>query len=65
MSVVNAVNLWYSSKATSRALASYGRVTSHLQRYIESPYFSKRTIQKPVMQFYTTVHDTAGKNNPL
>ena len=51
----------YSSKATSRALA----VTSNLQGYIESPYFSKRTIQKSVMQCYTTVHDTAGKNNSL
>ena len=59
------IYLWYSSKATSRALTSYGRVTSNLQGYIESPYFSKRIIQKSVMQCYNTVHDTAGKNNPL
>ena len=49
----------------SQALVSYGQVTSNLQGYIESPYFSKRTIQKSVMQCYTTVHDTTGKNNPL
>ena len=55
----------YSSKATLQALESYGRVTSNLQGYIESPYFSKRTIQKSFTQCYTTVHDMAGKNNPL
>ena len=60
----------YSTKVTSRALAGYGRVTSNLQGYIESPYFCKRTTQKSVTQCYiyiayTTVHDTAGKNNSL
>ena len=44
---------------------SYGRVTSNLQGYIESPYLSKRIIQKSVTHCYTTWHDTAGKNNPL
>ena len=57
--------VWHSSKATSRALVSYGRVTSDLQGYVKSPYFSKGTIQKSVTHCYTIVHDMAGNNNPL
>ena len=53
----------YNSKATSQVILSYGRVMS--DTYIESPYFSKGTIQKFITHCYTLVHDTAGKNNPL
>ena len=44
---------------------SYGRVMSDLQGYVESPYFSKGTVQKSITHCYTIVHNTAGKNNPL
>ena len=50
---------------TSQALVSYSRVTSNLQRYVRSPYFFKRTVQKSIAHCYNTVRDTAGKNNPL
>ena len=57
--------LRYSSKAMSQVLASYSRVTSNLQRYVESPYFFKRTVQKSIAHCYSTVCDIAGKNNPV